>query len=147
MSLWHHNTTPALVPIHFFQACILSQPLVQALQPEKFDYRYYCITMKVSRDYIGNLIQRRKTLSLYEKTLIGPKRAVFNFFRTSMGGFSPPKPPLLPPVRTPLPFIHITLFMHVWSVHRTRPKSNGFGDEKLNARKIIFNKMATATSV
>ena len=77
------------------QACILSQPLVQALPPEKFDYRYYGITMKVSRDYIGNLIQHRKTQSLYEKRLFGPKRAVFNFFQTSTGGggLTPETPP------------------------------------------------------
>ena len=46
IALCHHNTTPALtVPIDLVQACILSQPLVQALPtqcpPEKFDYRYY----------------------------------------------------------------------------------------------------------
>ena len=59
--------------------------------------------MKVSRDHIGNLIQHRKTQSLYEKTektLIGQKRTVFNFFQSSMGGFLTPEPP--PPVRTPL---------------------------------------------
>ena len=49
--------------------------------------------MKVSRDYIGNLIQHRKTQSLCEKTLIGPKRAVFNFFQSSMGGGLTPKIP------------------------------------------------------
>ena len=81
------------MPIDLVQACILSQPLVQALHTKKFDYRYYCITVKVSRDYIGNLIQHRKTQSLYEKALIGPKRAVFSFFQSSMGGFSSPKPP------------------------------------------------------
>ena len=42
--------------------------------------------MKVSRDYIGNLMQHRKTQSLSEKTLIGRKRAVFNIFQSSMGG-------------------------------------------------------------
>ena len=49
--------------------------------------------MKVSRDYTGNLIQHRKTQSLYEKTIIGPKRAVFNFFQSSMGGVLIPEPP------------------------------------------------------
>ena len=43
--------------------------------PKKFDYRDYCITMKLSRDYIGNLIQHRKTQSLYEKTPEPPLRA------------------------------------------------------------------------
>ena len=72
-----------------------------ATHQKSFDYRYYCITMKVSRGYICNLIQHRKTPSLYEKTLIGPKRAVFNFFQSSMGGGGwPPNPPY--PVRTPL---------------------------------------------
>ena len=49
--------------------------------------------MKVSRDYVGNLIQLRKTQSLYEKRLIGPKRAVFNFFQSSMGGVLTPETP------------------------------------------------------
>ena len=49
--------------------------------------------MKVSRDYIGNLIQHRKTQSLYEKRLIGPKRAVFNFFQSSIGGVLTPETP------------------------------------------------------
>ena len=56
--------------------------------------------MKVSRDHMGNLIQHRKTQSLYENTLIGPKRAVFNFFQSSMGGGG--LTPETPPVRTPL---------------------------------------------
>ena len=50
--------------------------------------------MKVSRDYIRNLIQHRKTQSLNEKRLIGPKRAVFNFFLSPMeGGLIPETPP------------------------------------------------------
>ena len=72
-----------------------------ATHQKSFDYRYYCITMKVSRDYICNLIQHRKTQSLYEKKLIGPKRAVYNFFQSSMGGGLTHKIPP-PPVRTPL---------------------------------------------
>ena len=54
--------------------------------------------MQVSRDYIGSLIQHRKTQSLYEKMLIGPKRAVFDFFPIVKGGSLTPEPP----VRTPL---------------------------------------------
>ena len=46
--------------------------------------------MKVS----GDLIQHRKTQSLHEKTLIGPKKAVFNFFQWSMGGGFDPGTPL-----------------------------------------------------
>ena len=51
--------------------------------------------MKVSRDYIGNLIQHRKTQSLYEKRLISPKRAVFNFSNRQWWGLiaEPPPPP------------------------------------------------------
>ena len=56
--------------------------------------------MKVSRDYIGKLTQHRTTQSLHEKALIGPKKAVFNFFRWSMGGLTPEPPS--PSVRTPL---------------------------------------------
>ena len=56
--------------------------------------------MKVSRDYIGDLIQHRKTQSLYEKTLIGPKYVVFNFFQSSMGGGLTRKPLPPSPVRT-----------------------------------------------
>ena len=68
--------------------------------------------MKVSRDYIGNLIQHRKSQSLYEKTLIGPKRAVFNFFQLSMGvGVDPRNPP--PLVRTPL--VKRNSFIDPWS--------------------------------
>ena len=84
------------MPIDLVQACILSQPLVQALYtPEKFDCRYYCIAMKVFRDYIDNLKKRRKTQSLYEKTLIGPKRAVLIFSNRQWGGggVDPRNPP------------------------------------------------------
>ena len=50
--------------------------------------------MKVSRDYIGNLIQHRKTQSLYEKRLIGTKRAVYIFSNRQWGGgFDPRNPP------------------------------------------------------
>ena len=49
--------------------------------------------MKVSRDYIGNLIQLKKTQSLYEKTLIRPKSAVFYFFHRQWGNFDPRNPP------------------------------------------------------
>ena len=47
--------------------------------------------MKVFRNYLGNLIERRKTQSLYEKTLIGPKRAVFNFSNRQWGSFDYPR--------------------------------------------------------
>ena len=101
MSLWHHNTTPALVPIDLVQACILSQPLVQALHIRKVWLPVSLHHNESFSSYTGNLIERRKTQSLYEKTLIGPKRAVFNFFQSSMGGGWPPKPSP-PHVRTPL---------------------------------------------
>ena len=49
--------------------------------------------MKVSRDYTGNLIQHGKTQSLYEKKLIGSKRAVFNFSNRQWGRVDPRTPP------------------------------------------------------
>ena len=73
--------------------------------------------MKVCQDYMGNLIQHRKTQSLYEKTLIGPKRAVFNFFQSS-------EIPL-PPVRTPLIRITLNLDQNDACLNFTKFRKNG----------------------
>ena len=84
-----YYTTPALtVPTDFDQACILNQPLVQALRTRKvLLYRYYCITMKVSYDFISKLDTVQKTQSLYEKRRIVPKRKVFiSFSIVNRGG-------------------------------------------------------------
>ena len=73
MSWWHHNTTPALVPIDLVHACILSQPLVQALHSKKV---WLTVLLhdneSFSRLYKQFDAAQKNTIS-DEKTLIGPK--------------------------------------------------------------------------
>ena len=47
---------------------------------------YYCITMKVSRDYISKLDTAQKNTIPVRKRRIVPKREVFVFFQSSMWG-------------------------------------------------------------
>ena len=80
------------MPIDFVQACILSQPLVQVLHTRKV----WLPVLLHHNESFWRLHRQfetaQTTLSLYEKTLIGPKRAVFNFFQSSMGGIDPGTP-------------------------------------------------------
>ena len=112
MFLWYHNTTPVLVPNDLVQACMLSQPShcrFKHYTPEKFDYRYYCITMKVSRDYRQFDTAQKNTISVWKKANWSKTSGFYFFPIVNRGGLTPET---LPCVRHCSPPICLNIF--VW---------------------------------